>query len=140
MLYRAKYDINDEISPSGKTYTNTHNNRFITKGTSRIESTHSSQYGKWDRMYFLYVFLILLCSFLSLYEYNVGTRPYGLGGRERERSCFNYIFYGETSLPHSPTHSTIQYIITRPSPCTQRPPKYHICSMKKTYLNPESGV
>ena len=59
-------------------------------------------------------------------------------GRGRERSCFNCIFYGEPSYPHLPTHSTIQYIITRPSPYTQQPPKYRICSMKNSYLKPET--
>ena len=38
------------------------------------------------------------------------------------------------SLPHSPTHSTVQYITIHPSPCALLPPKYHVCSMKKTYL------
>ena len=43
-------------------------------------------------------------------------------------------FLREPSLPHSPTHSTVQYIIIHPSPCAQQPPKYHICTM--TYLKP----
>ena len=38
------------------------------------------------------------------------------------------------SWPHSPTHSTIQYIVIHPSPCALLPPKYHICSMKKDLL------
>ncbi len=47
VLYRAKYDINDEISPIGKTYTNMHG--ITITGISRIESTHGGQYGKWER-------------------------------------------------------------------------------------------
>ena len=42
----------------------------------------------------------------------------------------------ESRKPHSPTHSTVQYIDSHSSPCALHSLKHHICSMKKDLLKP----
>ena len=59
------------------------------------------------------------------------------GGKGKEEVLLLLRFLREPSWPHSPTHSTVQYITIHPSPCGQQPGKYHICSMIKTYLKPQ---
>ena len=57
----------------------------------------------------------------------VSTRPNGLvmGGH-----AITILSRGP-SKPHSPTHSTVQYIINHSSPSALQPPKYHTCSVKR---------
>ena len=62
-----------------------------------------------------------------------GTRPWRFWGEEESGHTVLYVLRGP-SKPHSPTLSTIQYITIHPSPYAQQSPKYHIWSMKKSYL------
>ena len=70
----------------------------------------------------------------------VNSKPWNFlagGGGEGIGNAFLYFLRGP-SLPHSPTHSTVQYISNHPSPCALQPTKYHTCSVKKDlFKNPE---
>ena len=50
-----------------------------------------------------------------------------------------YILRGP-SLPHSPTHSTVQYITIHPSPSALQRPKYHICSMNTAVFGRKTKI
>ena len=61
-----------------------------------------------------------------------GTRPYDFVEEGKGAVITNCL--RDPSLPHSPTHSTVQYIDIHPSPTTLHPPKYQIYSMRRPNL------
>ena len=104
LLYRAKYDVNDEISPSRKNLYEdawNNNNRFIVlKVQSRTESRNGSRYGKWECWCFPYVVLILLGSGICHtphQAYKCGTRPVFL-----DRSGRRTVAHTRPAVPKMP--------------------------------------
>ena len=72
--------------------------------------------------------------FISFVKYKRRHEALRFGGRGKVAVLYCLYILRGPSLPRSSTHSTVQYISIHPSPCTQQPPKYHICSMKKGLL------